>query len=103
MNKPMRVTLQPVINQDSNIYSVSPISFYIDEQDELFLLAERLQQRGDFNAESAASFALGLKLLSDVMAEKKHKAIFSDFQPFFSHFLDLIKQAHQQEIVSHCG
>jgi hypothetical protein len=103
MKKPMRVTLQSVTNQETNIYVASPLSFHIDSQDELLMMAECLQKRGDFTTESAASFALGLKLLSDAMAENKNKAIFSDFQPFFRHFMDLLKQSSQQEMLTRYG
>ena len=103
MNKPMKVMLHPIMNYEANIYTVSPLSFHIDNQDELIQIAASLQKRGDFNTESAASLALALQLLSDVVTAKKHEAIFSDFRPFLTHFIDLLKHASGPEVQSHYG
>lgn len=103
MNKPMKVLLQPNINDEATIYSLSPLSFHIDNQDELLQMAASLQKRGDFNTESATSLASALKLLNDAVTERKHEAIFSDFRPFLTHFIDLLKHASEPDVRSHYG
>lgn len=102
MNKPMKVMMHPFMTHKANINTVSPVPYRIDN-DELIQMTVSLQERGDFNSESAASLALALHILNNVVTEKKHEAIFSDFRPFLTHFIDLLQHTSEPEVHSHFG
>ena len=42
--------------------------------------------------EAAKSFAVGLKLFSEVMLEHKNLPLFKDFMPHFGQFMKALKQ-----------
>ena len=44
------------------------------------------------DAEAAKSFAVGLKLFSEVMLEHKNFPLFKDFMPHFGQFMKALKQ-----------
>ena len=51
----------------------------------------RIRQRGDFDADTAASFALGLKLFGQVMLTHRDHPLFEEMGPQFGAFMKKLK------------
>lgn len=60
--------------------------------DDIFKVLEKLQQKEIIDEESMKSFAVGLKLMGEVLLEHKEMALFKDFLPQFIEFIKLIKK-----------
>lgn len=69
-----------------------PLQFETGNHDDIFAIVERLRQRGDFDANTAAAFGVGLKLFSEVMLENKSHPLFSEFRAHFSDFMKGLKR-----------
>ncbi len=60
--------------------------------DDIFKVLEKLQQKKIIDEESMKSFAVGLKLMGEVLLENKHIPLFKDFSPQFIEFIKSIKK-----------
>lgn len=50
-----------------------------------------MRKLGDFNADAAAAFRVGLKLSSEAMLEHKAHSLFVAFKPHFAEFMKELK------------
>lgn len=69
----------------------SRLQFETGNHDELLGIVERIRQRGDFDADTAASFALGLKLFGEVMLTHRDHPLFEEMGPQFGAFMKKLK------------
>ncbi|MCO8080838.1 MULTISPECIES: DUF3861 domain-containing protein [Acinetobacter] len=60
--------------------------------DDIFKVLEKLQQKKIIDEESMKSFAVGLKLMGEVLLENKDIPLFKDFSPQFIEFIKSIKK-----------
>ena len=60
------------------------LEFYTGNHDDIFQIVERLK--------TTKSFAVGLKLFSEVMLEHKDHPLFEEFLPQFGQFMKNLKQ-----------
>ncbi len=70
----------------------APLQFEAGNHDDLFAIVERMRGRGDFDADTAASLAIGLKLFSEVMLENKAHPLFAGFKEPFAQFMQTLKK-----------
>lgn len=57
-----------------------PITFEFDNHDEIFRIIEIIKEKDLFdNTNQATEFALGLKMLSEVMKKNRNHPLFEDF------------------------
>ncbi len=68
-----------------------PLQFHVEAHDEILSLVERSRQRGDFEADTAAAFTVGLKLLGEVMLKNRSHPLFEEFGPQFGQFMKRLK------------
>ena len=62
--------------------------------DELFEVIEKIQSKNLFNSEEEATeFALGLKLLTEVMLRNKKHPLFEDLRPHIVDFMKKLKSS----------
>ncbi|MBQ1494340.1 MAG: DUF3861 domain-containing protein [Acinetobacter sp.] len=68
------------------------LEFYTGNHDDIFEIVERLKQAELFNDQTTTSFAVGLKLFSEVMLENRDHPLFEEFFPQFGQFMKNLKQ-----------
>ena len=66
-----------------------PLQFEAGNHDDIFLIVDRIKEKGYFDSSTATAFAVGLKLFGEVMLENREHPLFKDFAP---HFRALMKQ-----------
>lgn len=72
------------------------LQFRVEAHDEVLSLVERSRQRGDFDADTAAAFTIGLKLLGEVMLKNRNHPLFEEFGPQFGQFMKRLKGSKAQ-------
>jgi hypothetical protein len=70
-----------------------PLQFDVGNHDDIFAIVERVRARGDFDAQTATAFAVGLKLFGEVMLEQRGHPLFAEFAPHFRDFMKRLKQS----------
>lgn len=68
------------------------LEFYTGNHDDIFEIVERLKKAEFFDDQITKSFAVGLKLFSEVMLEHREHPLFEDFWPHFGQFMKNLKQ-----------
>lgn len=68
------------------------LEFYTGNHDDIFEIVERLKKAELFDDQTTKSFAVGLKLFSEVMLEHRDNPLFEDFVPQFGQFMKTLKQ-----------
>mgnify|MGYP002757946606 FL=1 len=68
------------------------LSFNTYNHDDIFIVLQVIQNTQMLDDEAAKSFAVGLKLFSEVMLEHKNLPLFKDFMPHFGQFMKALKQ-----------
>jgi len=87
------VTLKHIADAQGNPSSYTDIlSFNTYNHDDIFKVLEMIQSSQILDDEAAKSFAVGLKLFSEVMLEHKELPLFKDFMPQFGQFMKALKQ-----------
>ena len=86
------LTVENVMGDQSRDGSASSsLQFGVEAHDEILALVERSRQRGDFDADTAAAFTVGLKLLGEVMLKNRSHPLFEEFGPQFGQFMKRLK------------
>ena len=87
------VTLKHMTNAQGNPSTYTEtLSFNSYNHDDIFKVLDVIQNSQMLNDEAAKSFAVGLKLFSEVMLEHKNLPLFKDFMPHFGQFMKALKQ-----------
>lgn len=68
------------------------LQFNTRNHDDIFKIVEKIQQSQLLDQESAASFAVGLKLFGETLLENKDLPLFKDFMPQFVEFMHALKK-----------
>ena len=68
------------------------LEFYTWNHDDILEIVERLKKAELFDDQTTKSFAVGLKLFSEVMLEHREHPLFEDFVPQFGQFMKTLKQ-----------
>ena len=93
MKHQYRVTLEHLLDkQGQAVTERQPLQFETACHDDIAAIVEKLKNRSDFPADSVESFAVGLKLLGEVLVEQRHHPIFADFFPHFKQFMKTLKE-----------
>ncbi|MFW8564869.1 DUF3861 domain-containing protein [Orrella sp. 11846] len=83
-----RITVDYVEDVRGNPIEDQTLTFMAANHDEILKIVERIRQSEQFDAEEAVSFAIGLKLFSEVMIKNRDHVLFTEFRP---HFMDFMK------------
>lgn len=86
-----RVTLERTADADGNLVSGDVLQFDAPNHDNIADIVERIGQREGFTSETAARFAVGLKLMGEVMLENKENPLFAELKPHFMEIMKVIK------------
>lgn len=92
------VTIQHLADAQGNPSTYTEkLEFNTGNHDDIFVVLQKLQQAELFNERTTQSFAVGLKLFSEVMPENKNHELFQDFLPQFGQFMKHLKQQVKKE------
>ncbi|ENX16258.1 hypothetical protein F895_01458 [Acinetobacter sp. CIP 64.2] len=94
------VTVQHLKDAKGHVSTYSErLEFYTGNHDDLFEIVERLKKADFFDDQTTKSFAVGLKLFSEVMLENKDHPLFATFLPQFGQFMKNLKQQVKQDLL----
>ncbi|RZJ59409.1 MAG: DUF3861 family protein [Flavobacterium sp.] len=73
------------------------LKFEFDNHDDVFLIIEKIKEKGYFDESQSAEFAIGLKMFSEVMLRNKDNPLFEDFRPAFKDFMMKLKEKKEDD------
>lgn len=85
-----RVTLQPVDDTDTSL-DAPPLTFTVTNHDDILAFADRIADKQVLPDDSAAPFAVGLKLFTEVLLQNRKNPLFSELQPHIAAFMRRLK------------
>ena len=91
MKHQFRITVEQIADNHGNPGTRAPLTFVAGNHDNILDIVDKIQARGQFSPESAAAFAIGLKLFGEVMLEHRQDPLFAEFQPHFRDFMKVLK------------
>lgn len=71
--------------------STHALRFEVGNHDDILAIVEMLRDKGDFPPDTAAAFAVGLKLFGEVMLEDKDNPLFATIRPQLAQFIKGLK------------
>lgn len=86
-----RITLEHLATPKQGEPAHAAINFETGNHDDLFAIVDKVRGRGQFDADTAASLALGLKLFTEVMLKNRSDPLFADIQQPMRDFIQKLK------------
>ncbi|TCP91289.1 uncharacterized protein DUF3861 [Cricetibacter osteomyelitidis] len=86
-----RITVEHLTDEQGNAVQAAPLQFNAPNHDNIFQIIEKIQQRDGFTPEMAQRFAVGLKLMGEVMLENRKQPLFEQLRPHFLEMMKIIK------------
>ena len=86
-----RITLEHLATTSEGQTQHAPLSFEAGNHDDLFSIIERVRGNGQFDRDTSAQLALGLKLFTEVMLKNRKHALFEEIQPAMRAFIGKLK------------
>ena len=87
-----RLTLEHLADQDGQPVADEPLVFQAPNHDNIFDIVKMTEQREGFTPEMAQRFAVGLKLMGEVMLENKEHPLFAELKPHFMEIMKAVKR-----------
>jgi hypothetical protein len=91
-----RVTTEMTAGPKGEPVTGKSLSFETRNHDDILSIVERLQARGDFAADAAASLGVGLKLFSEVVLENRNNPLFAPLREPLREFIGGLKKPRPQ-------
>lgn len=88
-----RVTVEKLTDANGDPVHGQSLSFYAANHDDILAIVARLQEKLPFDAGTAASLGVGLKLFSEVTLMHRKNPIFAEVRPALSEFIQQLKSA----------
>jgi hypothetical protein len=93
-----RITVEHLADAHGNPSThEAPLQFEVGNHDDILAMVDRARERGQFPPDTAAAFAVGLKLFSEVMLENRSHPLFAEFAPHFGEFMKNLKKGPRPE------
>ncbi|KAF1038572.1 MAG: hypothetical protein GAK35_03754 [Herbaspirillum frisingense] len=86
-----RITLEHLATASEGQAQHAPVSFEAGNHDDIFAIIGKVRGNGQFDADTSAQLALGLKLLSEVMLKNRKHPLFDEIQPAMRDFIGKLK------------
>ena len=86
-----RITVEHTADSDGNPVQREPLCFDAPNHDDILRIVEITAQREGFTPEMAQRFAVGLKLMGEVMLENRSHPLFVQLKPHFMEMMKIIK------------
>ena len=91
-NHHYRITVEHLSNPDGQpVNAPGTLQFECSAHDDILALVQRSRQRSDFDADTAAAFTVGLKLLGEVILKNRKHPFFEELGPQFGQFMKRLK------------
>lgn len=91
-NHHYRITVEHLSTPDGQAVDVpGTLQFECGAHDDILALVQRSRQRSDFDADTAAAFTVGLKLLGEVILKNRKHPLFEELGPQFGQFMKRLK------------
>ncbi|CAI0921397.1 Domain of Uncharacterised Function with PDB structure [Serratia entomophila] len=93
-----KITVEALSDRQGNPVEKAPLSFEVENHDDILDIVERIQAREDLNfgRQQSAAFAVGLKLFSEVMIENRKHPVFAPLREAFKAFMVGLKKGPVQ-------
>ncbi|AKP32571.1 DUF3861 domain-containing protein [Yersinia aleksiciae] len=94
-----RITVEPLTDRKGEPMDKAPVTFEVENHDEILGIIDRLQAREDldFGKDKTAAFAVGLKLFSETMMENRKHPLFAPMRTAFMEFMTLLKKGSPRD------
>lgn len=89
-----RITVEALSDRKGEPVDKAPLSFEVENHDDILGIVERIKAREDLNfgENNSAAFAVGLKLFSEVMIENRRHTVFAPLREAFKEFMMGLKK-----------
>jgi len=87
-----RITLEKLADAKGEAVHGQSLSFYAANHDDILEIVSKLQAKLPFDAGTAASLGVGLKLFSEVALVHRNNPLFAEVRPALSEFIQQLKQ-----------
>lgn len=89
-----RITVEALNDRKGEPVDKAPLSFEVENHDDILGIVERIKAREDLNFgdNNSAAFAVGLKLFSEVMIENHKHPVFAPLREAFKEFMMGLKK-----------
>jgi hypothetical protein len=87
-----RITVEKLADAKGEAVHGQSLSFYAANHDDILEIVSKLQAKLPFDAGTAASLGVGLKLFSEVALVHRNNPLFAEVRPALSDFIQQLKQ-----------
>ena len=87
-----RLTLEHLSDKDGHPVAAEPLVFLAPNHDNIFDIVKLMEQRKGFTPEMAQRFAVGLKLMGEVMLGNTEHPLFAELKPHFMEIMEAVKR-----------
>ena len=87
-----RITVEKLADAKGEAVNGQSLSFYAANHDDILEIVSKLQAKLPFDAGTAASLGVGLKLFSEVALVHRNNPLFAEVRPALSEFIQQLKQ-----------
>ena len=87
-----RVTVEKLSDAQGEPVHGQCLSFYTSNHDDILDIVNKLQDKLTFDAGTAASLGVGLKLFSEIALLHRSNPLFSEIRPALSEFIQRLKE-----------
>ncbi|WKT00731.1 DUF3861 domain-containing protein [Gallibacterium salpingitidis] len=91
-----QITVDYLADHEGNAVN-QQIQFNAPNHDNIFRIIELTQQREGFTPEMAQRFAVGLKLMTEVVMEHRDNPLFKELRPMITEMMKVIKGKSRKE------
>lgn len=92
-----RITVEALNNEGQPAVDQQPLVFTAQNHDDILSIVQRLRNGLDFDENTSASFAVGLKLFTEVLLLNKEHPLFSELKPEMVTFMKKLKQSVKEK------
>ena len=92
-----RITLEHMATPKQGEPTHAAIGFETGNHDDLFTIVDKVRGKNQFDADAAASLALGLKLFTEVMLKNRSHPLFADINQPMRDFIQKLKALPQAD------
>ncbi|RUS67506.1 hypothetical protein CUZ56_01453 [Saezia sanguinis] len=98
-----KITVEPVVSSEGRESTSQPLSFQVGNHDDILQIVQRMRQGTHFDENTATAFAVGLKLLTEVVLENKDDPLFAELKPAITAFMPKLKAGIKERLPQQQG
>ncbi|WP_050477916.1 DUF3861 domain-containing protein [Herbaspirillum rhizosphaerae] len=98
-----RITMEHLATASEGQTQHAPLQFETGNHDDLFGIIDKIRSKNQFDADTSAALALGLKLFGEVMLKNRKHPLFEDIQSPLRDFIGKLKSLPAMEAQPESG